>query len=494
VSFVDADIETDPSELLGDALDQYNALLETAGMPGWDAEDADAAVILLKTIAQIAADNATVASTVLPAIFRAFGTQLVNLAYEAGAKAMVDSTWTFTSPAPLGGYTIGAGTAVLIDGETFYVSDEVDVVSGATSATVLLVASDTGTAYNGLGGINAGAPDVMLNDELDWVSTVTTASVTSGGADQQDDDDYLDSLQAYLALQSARPITEPNFADIVVSPLAVNQTGVAVGRATAIAGYWPVARTLSTGGTGPAPLTLTGSLTSGSPTVTVSAEPYFGAIPYPGSSVTGTGVAGSTTVAPSPAPTSASFTMSANATAPESAETITVGAFSNVGGAITVFVTDVAGNALTNTAMDTLETWLTDNYLLQGVYCYIEPPSYNAVYVTAQVHPLPGFDATAVASSVQSTLIGYLNPGTWGNPGSASTGSANWYNAAQGFNYVRYDKVIGVIQNVQGVDYLINGSLKLGFSASPTGTSDLLMTGPAPLPTSTTSTILVTGV
>jgi hypothetical protein len=482
MSFVDADITTDPGQLLNDALDGLNTNLEAAGYPGWDSSATNPWVVLLNTIAPMAADNAVVASTVLPAIFRAFGTQLFGLPYSNGATASVDSTWTFTSPAPAGsGYTIDSGIAVLIDSQTFYVADTVAVPPGAGSANILLVANQTGSAYNGLGGVNAGYPDVQLNSQIDYVSTVTLESATSGGADQQDDDDYEDGLSSVLALQSPRPITVADFAGLVASTVALNATGVAVGRSTAIAGYYP------------APLTVSASLTSGSPTASISSEPYYQIAPYPGASITGTGVPSAATVSFSPTPSATTFTMSGNATATESGETVTIGAFSGVPGAVTVFVTDEDGNPLTTESLTTLQTWL-DGYLLEGVSAFVQPASYNQIYVTAQVHPLPGFSTTQAASDAQTAVLSYLNPATWGNPGAASTGATAWLNASQGFDVVRFNRIISTLESPVSVDYAVANSVSLGFAASPSGTSDLTMIGPAPLPQTSPTNVLVTGI
>lgn len=493
MSFVDADITVDQGTLLNNALNQMNTYLAAAGYPGWDSSDANAWVVLLNTLAVIGADEATIAATVLPAIFRAFGTQLFGLAYESGAYALVVSTWSFTAAAPAGGYEIDSGTPVIITGQTFYVQDTVEVSEGATSATVLLVASAVGTAYNGLGGVNAGYPDVQLNDQIDYVSTVTLASVTSGGADQQSDDDYEDALAAELSLQSPRPITETDFATFVVSTVAANATGVAVGRSTAISGYWPAQRTTSSDTQDPAsPLQIVASLTSGSATASITSPAYYGMTPYPGAAVTGTNVPAEATVALSPAPSNTSFALSGTATGSGS-ETLTVAAYSGVPGVVTVFVTDDDGQALTATSMDALESWL-DSYLLEGVQAFVQPASYNTIYVTAEVHPLPGSSTTQAASDAQQALLTYLDPQTWGNPGSASTGATNWYNASQGFNVVRFNRIISTLESPTSVDYAVAGSVTLGFAASPTGVSDLTMTGPAPLPLATTATIVVTGV
>jgi hypothetical protein len=423
-----------------------------------------------------------VASTALPAIFRAFGTQLAGLPYSNGATASVDSSWTFTSPAPAGsGYTIDSGIAVIIDGQTFYVADTVAVAPGASSAAILLVANQTGSAYNDLGGVNAGYPDVQLNSQIDYVSSITLAAATSGGADQQDDTEYQAGLTSVLALQSPRPITAVDFSAFVASTVALNATGVAVGRSTAIAGYYP------------SPLTVTASLASGSPTASISAEPFYQIAPYPGASITGTGVPTSATVAFSPTPSPTTFTMSGNATATESGETITIGAFSGVPGAVTVFVTDEDGNPLTSESLTTLQTWL-NGYLLEGVTAFVQPASYNQIYVTAQVHPLPGYSTSQAASDAQTAVLTYLSPATWGNPGAASTGATAWLNASQGFDIVRFNRIISVLESPVSVDYAVAGSVSLGFSPSPSGVADLTMLGPACLPQSSASNVQITGI
>ena len=114
MSFVSANIQTDPTALLDGAIDQVNSTLDANGYPGWTANDASLSVIIMGAVAQIAADDANVAATVVPAIFRAFGTQLCGITYQQGAYATVLSTWTFSAAAPTGGYLIPAGTVVII--------------------------------------------------------------------------------------------------------------------------------------------------------------------------------------------------------------------------------------------------------------------------------------------------------------------------------------------------------------------------------------------
>lgn len=494
MSFIDANIVVDPTTLFNDALDQLNALLEAAGLPGWNAADPRLEVIFLNTVAPIAADLATTAATVLSASFRAFGTQLYNLPYNNGTAASVYSTWTFTAPAPDSvSYLIPANTAVIISGSAFYTSADYTASEGDESATILLVASQVGTAYNDLGGINDGYPDVQLNNAINWVSNVVTTAVTSGGSDQETDEDYQDRLAAVLQLQAPRPITASDFANFVLSDIAENATGVAVGRSTAIDGYYPAARDLSAGGTGPTALTCSGSLTSGSAVVTVATPPYPYATAFPGAAVSGTGIPANTTVLASPAPTATSFTMSANATATESDETITVTSWENVERCVTTFVADVDGNALTAANMDALQAWL-DTLREQNFLAFVEPPSYNTIYVTAQVEVLPAYvgSESAVCAAVQAAVIGYLNPATWGQVAS-STGPNTWLNATQGFSTVRFNSLIAVIENVPGVQYVVDDGMTLGLTASPAGTADVALTGgPAPLPQATTDSIVIT--
>lgn len=485
--FVQVDIATDSASLLDDGITQINSTLTANGFPGWTADDADLAVIILSTVSQIAADNATVASTLLAAAFRAFGTVLFGIAYQNGTQAAVVSTWTFAAPAPVGGYTIPGGTAVIIDSLAFYVANDVTTGTGDTTASVLLVASDVGIAYNGLGGIGAA---VEPSDQIDWVLSITTTAATSGGVDQEDDLDYENRLANALQLITPRPITASNFADLILSDFATQATGITVGRATSIDGYYPAARTLSGGGTGPTALTTQATLTNLSPTVTITTLPVPFAVPAVGATVTGTGIPGSTTVLASPAPTSAGFTLSNNATASGS-NTLTITAWTNVERCDTTFVTDANGLALTNAQMDSLQAFLASEREITFL-AFVEPPSYTTIYVTAVIHALASFVPSVVATAVQTALLAALSPATWGNPLSASTGSNAWQNSGTGFNVVRENVLIGLAQGVPGVQYV--SSLKLGIAPSPAGTVDVTLVGPAPLPLSDNTTILVTTV
>jgi hypothetical protein len=563
MSFVSANIVTDSDTLLDGAIDSINANLETAGYPGWTANDAALSVIILAAVSQFAADDANVAATVSAAIFRAYGTLLCGIPYQQGGYATVLSTWTFSAPAPAGGYLIGAGTVVIIDGTAFQTQTSYTSNAGDTSAVILLIAATLGSAGNGLGGISE---PVQANQQIDWVSGIVTQSITSGGADQQTDDAYDANLTSTLTLQRLSIVNASNYPPALMSDVCEQATGVAVGRATAIDEYWPSPRATSTTfaaitascaitsgseavkfqtalveqapevgaavtGTGipsgttvspspapsavgfalsqpasssatsaltiaaltgyePAYLTGTASFSSGATALTTVAPPYTGAIPTVGAAVYGANIPAGATVVASPAPTSTSFSISSGTSAASSGETVTVAGWTSVERCVTSFVTDVNGNALSAANMDALETWLA-SYREVSFDPFVQPPSYSTIYVNCQVAVLPGYDPSSAAATAQAAIIAYLSPATWGNPGAVSTGQSTWLNSGDGFNVVRVNSLIGVVENVPAVAYVPNGGLQLGFTASPSGSADLTMPGPSPLPQASVSTVLV---
>jgi hypothetical protein len=102
--------------------------------------------------------------------------------------------------------------------------------------------------------------------------------------------------------------------------------------------------------------------------------------------------------------------------------------------------------------------------------------------------------STQAASDAQTAVLTYLSPATWGNPGAASTGATAWLNASQGFDIVRFNRIISVLESPVSVDYAVAGSVSLGFSPSPSGVADLTMLGPACLPQSSASNVQITGI
>jgi Baseplate J-like protein len=203
-------------------------------IPGWRVQEAELDYIMLQTQAMLAAELATIASDVPAAIFRYFGSTLMDMPPEEATVASTSSTWTAIDDA---GYAVPIGTTVGIpsaDGSfvAFTTANEVIIPPGSTSTAigeVILTASEAGAAGSGLG--NEGTV-VQLVDPLDWVDTIILAGMTIGGVDEELDDVYLDRLRAELQLMSPRPILPQDFA-----VLARERPGVF--RATAIDMYNP---------------------------------------------------------------------------------------------------------------------------------------------------------------------------------------------------------------------------------------------------------------
>jgi hypothetical protein len=119
-------------------------------------------------------------------------------------------------------------------------------------------------------------------------------------------------------------------------------------------------------------------------------------------------------------------------------------------------------------------------------------PSYNTFYATFTVVILPNYDPTATVAACVSAITSTVNPAAWGNPTGVQNGTNGWLNEQQGFATIRYNTIIGLLQSTPGVAYVPDGEagLAIGFTASPTGIVDLVMAGPAPLPISSSETVL----
>jgi hypothetical protein len=173
VSFVSVDFATDADTLADDAVDYLRA-----AMPGWEPADGNLEVWILQAVARQVAELTAVAADVPAAIFRQFGTQLVGLAPQAGARATLTSFWTARDNL---GYTIPAGTQVAyrVTGDdliVFEVVGDTVITPGATTLSgVALQATDVGTAWNAVP-----TGPLELVDALSWVESVTASTVSAG--------------------------------------------------------------------------------------------------------------------------------------------------------------------------------------------------------------------------------------------------------------------------------------------------------------------------
>jgi len=110
---------------------------------------------------------------------------------------------------------------------------------------------------------------------------------------------------------------------------------------------------------------------------------------------------------------------------------------------------------------------LLDAEALANLVVHIIDPTITTVAVTATVQALAGFDTTVVHDAIVAALTTYLDPSTW--PWSGT---------------VRVFELATLINNIEGVDYI---------ASMATPSSNVTLTGNAPLADAGTFTITVTG-
>lgn len=207
---VSAGIETDPQELLQEAIETLQDRIE-----GWEPAPGSLDFILLEAFADMSAEVRDVASDVPAAIFRYFGAKLAGVPPIDAASAIASSTWTAIDDQ---GYTIAEGATVGVraagdDLVLFEVVSEVVIPPGQTQTgvgEVTLAAALEGAHANALGAPGGAAEPV--DAELSWVDTVVLTGATAGGAAAEDDDAYLSRLADELTLQTPTPILPRDFA------------------------------------------------------------------------------------------------------------------------------------------------------------------------------------------------------------------------------------------------------------------------------------------
>jgi hypothetical protein len=473
--YVTVDFVADADTLTSDALESLRAAI-----PGWEPADGNLEVWLLAAHARISAEVATVASSVPTAVFRAFGERVIGLPPLDGVAATAQSMWVARDSA---GYTIPAGTQVgyRVSGDTMIVfATAVEASIGAGATTISPVALTAVSVGVGANGVPAGLLEAI--DALSWLDTVTTITVSSGGVDAELDDTYLARLAAELQLMAPRPILPDDFA-----VLARRVDGVT--RALAVDGYDPgrneVEQVAITGApTGGSFVLAYSGQTTGAITVPATASDVSAALvalsniapgdvtvtggPLPGTPVTVefTGTLALTDVAQMTHADSLT-----GGTAPAVAvSTTTGGVVPSTGNErmLCVFPIDSAGAACSAGIRSTVQAYL-DGLREINFVVHSAVPTLTTVNVTYTVHVLAGFDPTPVLAACDAALTGWLSPAVWAGGGESPP---VW---RTGENKVRYLAATAVLSAVAGVGYVI--ALTLGG-----GTSDVTLTGTAPLP------------
>lgn len=139
----------------------------------------------------------------------------------------------------------------------------------------------------------------------------------------------------------------------------------------------------------------------------------------------------------------------------------------------TVVVTDVDGEAASAEVKEAVLALLKEKREVNYLF-FVEDATYHDLDVEAVIVPMAGFDKATVAAFVKTAIEEAFNPARHGQqpPGDATS----WVNS----DTLRYQDLVTVVNNAEGMDYA--STLKWRTGASAFGTSDIAMSGIAPLP------------
>jgi hypothetical protein len=113
---------------------------------------------------------------------------------------------------------------------------------------------------------------------------------------------------------------------------------------------------------------------------------------------------------------------------------------------------------------------------------FVLDPVYTTIDVTFDATSFPGWDPADVQSRAIAAVENYLSPASWGVPPYGDTSGRSWLNATS----VRYLEVAGVLDRVDGLDYV--KTLSIGVHGGAMGQADVGLSGVAPLPEAGTIT------
>lgn len=476
-------ITTDPDQLAEDCF----ARMEEH-FPGYQPNEANLEVIIFRTLAAtIGAPLATLLVAELERIFGRFGEVVFGVAPDVAVPATAETTWTMVDNA---GYTIPAGTQVAIRtaGDStvgFTVLSDVSVPAGSTATDtgeVVISAIVPGSGANGL------VTDPELIDALAYVSSINLETTTSGGADAQTPDEYLDELRATLTLLSQNAILPED-----VATLALSVAGV--GRALPLDLYYPGVDEVQT-------VTVNGSPSGGDYTVKLggSGDPSDAITHNATAAAFETALEGSTDFDPGDASVSGSaggpytITFGGQYSSTNVAQ-LELGTNSLTGGSspapafatttagvaadpasektCSVAVADEDGEALTTLVKDQVAAFLELHREINFLF-YVIDPTYTQVKVSCTVTALPGNDPAGVEAAVEAAIADYLAPGNWGrDPVDPDSGVLREQDTVYRF------ELISLVDRVEGVDRVVQ--LQLAEESGVVGTADLVLDGPAPL-------------
>jgi hypothetical protein len=151
--------------------------------------------------------------------------------------------------------------------------------------------------------------------------------------------------------------------------------------------------------------------------------------------------------------------------------------------AITVTLQGPDGLAVDDTTR-TRVAKLLDTYRQVTWTVTVVNASYSSVSVTFMVKALPGYDKAELVARAKDYLTTSLSPGTWGRPKNFEDTAE--LPASTPDRVVRVNKVIDLLGDVDGVDYVV--SVTLGGNGTIDSGGNLTMSNPLPQPGTMTGT------
>jgi hypothetical protein len=480
-NFIDLGITTNEEGLATEALSFLSTNIE-----GYEPNSGNLEVIEIEAIAPMAAALADAAGEVPLLIFANYGTQLIKLPYNPGSYAGVSVF--FESTNTNGPYVIPKGTFVNIGGVGFETQFEATIPNGSQNVIIKCIATEIGTEANEKSNASPGGTELVSG--ITNIEKVEALGTSSAGSNPETAVEYVNRLANYLTLQAPRPITALDYANFVLtadipSP-TLSGSFLDVERAVAIDGYSPATKgfegTIVTGKLSEiSEVTLTGYTEEEA--IGAEIEDEAKVIP-PGTTVTAYN--SSTKI----------LTLSNPATALHAKEKMTIVGKYKQERTITLWVLGKEGSEIVKEEREAIQTYLagseTTHRSINGTnyngfrevnfVINVEPPTETTVNVNYTAQVLPEYNTAAVEAGIYSALSNFLNPGKWGSPTAYQT-TISWLND----RFVRYNKIIGIIEGVPGVDYCSALEISSNKATTPVktaseGIGSVVLVGPAPLP------------
>lgn len=412
-----------------------------AQFPGWEAARGNLDGAIGKAFAQIIAQLLEAASDGATSFYMLFGARVIGLPPEEATSATGTTNWTLTDTL---GHIIPIGTAIRFNngsGErvTFLTTEEVTVAFGVSTASIPVEAETPGAAGSSVEG-----EATELQTPLDFVSSVTVPTPTSGGRDAETAEAYLIRLTEELETLTPKPITTSDFSKLLIRKHKV-------GRAITIGGFY----------SGVTTTVANCHVTSGSNVLTLSSPSE---IITDGSSVKGTDIPADTTVLSTKG---TEVIMSANATGTSTTVLAEFGGLLRNGGYVTSWIADEEGNKYSNEKMAEIEEAVQEE-CLSGVIFGIRAPTDTTVNVVIEAYVWPGESTTAAQEAIEAAVSAYLASSKWGEPANSRRGI--WMNE----HSVRLSSVTAQAMTAPGMHYVANVELN-------SAKADLLLPGFVPV-------------